>query len=341
VAVVRRRARNVSLLFVVWVVIGLVVALQRSYITVSLLKGLLSAILAAAARVPARPLQLGVGLAQIGEFSFVVLGLGVAANVVTQGQFSAVLAAAALSIAAGALGALRARLWDDAVGTYHFDAGDGPRLPTLLSDLAALLGAELDLYEAGGGSTALAFAHEVATRLVTLEDAEHGGFTDAPPRDEPGRVARADRPIEDNALAADALLRLATISGEERWRELAIRALRSFAGVYRESGQFAAPYARAVSRALADPLRIGVTGSTDDPAATALWREAVACDDPARVVERLDPRRDRDRMDELGYPATETAAYVCVGTSCSAPIGGAAALRDELARARARFTAVA
>ncbi len=45
-AVVRRRARNVSLLFVVWVVIGLVVAAQRGYLTVSLLRAILSALLA-------------------------------------------------------------------------------------------------------------------------------------------------------------------------------------------------------------------------------------------------------------------------------------------------------
>jgi len=63
-------------------------------------KGLLSAALASLARVPARPAQLGIGLAQIGEFSFVVLGIGVAAGVVTAGQFSAVLGAAAVSIAA-------------------------------------------------------------------------------------------------------------------------------------------------------------------------------------------------------------------------------------------------
>jgi len=40
-------------------------------------------------RVPARRPQLGVGLGQIGEFSFVVLGLGTAAGVVSTGQFSA------------------------------------------------------------------------------------------------------------------------------------------------------------------------------------------------------------------------------------------------------------
>ncbi len=61
--------------------------------------------LAAIFRVPGRRWQLGVGLAQIGEFSFVVLGLGVAAGAVTTAQSSAALAAAALTIAASALGA--------------------------------------------------------------------------------------------------------------------------------------------------------------------------------------------------------------------------------------------
>jgi CPA2 family monovalent cation:H+ antiporter-2 len=61
--------------------------------------------LAALFSVPARRAQLGVGLGQIGEFSFVVMGLGVAAGVVSSGQFSAVLAAAAITIAASAVGA--------------------------------------------------------------------------------------------------------------------------------------------------------------------------------------------------------------------------------------------
>ncbi len=60
-------------------------------------------VLAAAFSVPARRAQLGVGLGQIGEFSFVVLGLGVAAGVVTSSQFSATLAAAAITIAASAI----------------------------------------------------------------------------------------------------------------------------------------------------------------------------------------------------------------------------------------------
>jgi monovalent cation:H+ antiporter-2, CPA2 family len=70
--------------------------------------------LAALFSVPARRAQLGVGLGQIGEFSFVVMGLGVAAGVVSGGQFSAVLAAAAITIAASAVGA---RLFPKKVGS--------------------------------------------------------------------------------------------------------------------------------------------------------------------------------------------------------------------------------
>ncbi|HUQ40889.1 MAG TPA: cation:proton antiporter [Candidatus Limnocylindrales bacterium] len=68
-----------------------------------LLKVLVVAALAAIFSVPSRKWQLGVGLGQIGEFSFVVLGLGVAAGVVSPGQSSAALAAAALTIAASAV----------------------------------------------------------------------------------------------------------------------------------------------------------------------------------------------------------------------------------------------
>ncbi|HUG06038.1 MAG: cation:proton antiporter [Chloroflexota bacterium] len=75
---------------------------------VLLLVGLKIVTIAALAKlfsVPARHAQLGVGLGQIGEFSFVVMGLGLAAGVLSPGQFSAVLAAAAITIAASAVGA--------------------------------------------------------------------------------------------------------------------------------------------------------------------------------------------------------------------------------------------
>lgn len=73
-------------------------------VLVALKVGLVAA-LARAFRVPSRPFQLGVGLGQFGEFSFVVLGLGVSAGVLSAGQFAAFLAAAVLTIALSAVGA--------------------------------------------------------------------------------------------------------------------------------------------------------------------------------------------------------------------------------------------
>ncbi len=247
---------------------------------------------------------------------------------------------ALLARAAEVLGALRAQLWGDDRGTYHFDRGDGPQLPSLLTDAATLLTAELDLYEAGAGASTLEHAREVAAKLLALEDPQRGGFFDAPQRDEPGRVARREKPIEDNALAADALLRLATLTGDEPWREAALNALRAFVPDYPQYGQFAASYARAVARALAEPLQIVVVGPAGDALARALWRVALANDDPARALHRFDPALDRARMEALGYPSSEIAAYVCIGATCSAPLRDAAALRHELERARERFASL-
>src|SRR5207249_255017 len=147
----------------------------------------------------------------------------------------------------------------------HFDRGDGPRVADLLGDWAAFLQAALDEYETGKHRGALAGAVEAATALrERLEDAEGGGFFDAPERHEPGRVALREKPIEDNALAADALLRLAALTGDEQWRETGVRALRSFVGTYRAWGQFASSYANAVACALAEALAITVVGPRDD-----------------------------------------------------------------------------
>jgi len=223
----------------------------------------------------------------------------------------------------------------------HFDRGEGPRVPDLLSDWAAYLQATIDEYETGKHPGALAGAVKAATVMrERLEDPEDGGFFDAPARAEPGRVALRERPIEDNAMAADALLRLAALTGDEQWREAAVRALRSFVGTYRGWGQFASSYANAMARALTEPLTITVVGPKDDEIATALWSAARAVDHPARSVQRIVPDDDAARLDELGFPRDRTAAYVCIGTTCSAPLTDEGSLRRELERGRARLERV-
>ncbi len=248
-----------------------------------------------------------------------------------------------------AMGAMAGRLWDTQTKTLaHFDAGDGPKVVDMLGDLATNLAAHLDAYETGIHPGAIGGAKRMAMTLRDrLGDREGGGFFDAPEtRGEPGRLARRERPIEENALAAEGLLRLAALTGEDEWRELGLRALRSFVGEYRQWGQFAASYANAVARALAEPLVITVVGPADDAVASGLWRRARAITDPARALHRLVPERKDDRGNQtdaavvarLGFPVDRVAAYVCIGTVCSAPIADEALLGRALDEASRRHT---
>ncbi|HSW95627.1 MAG TPA: hypothetical protein VLI88_05675 [Patescibacteria group bacterium] len=196
----------------------------------------------------------------------------------------------------------------------------------------------LDEYETGEHPNALAAAADMSGAMRrTLEDPVAGGFWDAPERDAPGRLAMREKPIEDGAAMADALLRLGVLTGDDQWRESALRALRGFAGEYRQWGQFAAAFGSTVARALSEPRLAVVVGPADDPVARALWQVVVTSDDPNGARQWLVPGRDSERIAARGYPADRVAAYVCVGAVCSAPITAATELDSELARVRRRF----
>ena len=239
-----------------------------------------------------------------------------------------------------AMSTIAGRLWDTQTKSLqHFDAADGAKVVDLLGDVATDLVASLDAYETGLHPGALGGARRMAMTLRDrLEDRDAGGFFDAPERggSEPGRLGRRERPIEENALAADGLLRLAALTGEDEWRDLALRALRGFVGEYRQWGQFAASYANAVARALAEPLVVTVVGPADDALAATLWRRARATTDPASSLNRLHPDRDAEVLARLGFPTDRVAAYVCIGTVCSAPIADEASLGRALDEAGRR-----
>ena len=225
----------------------------------------------------------------------------------------------------------RARRAAHAIGTHLRDAtgalcrsndGSGPRLPGLLEDAAAALGLLLDL---GRVDDALAIARAMRT---TLADEREGGFFDAPERAAPGRLARRERPLEDNAAAAEGFVRLAVATGDDEWRDVAFAALRAFVGEYRQWGQFASSYANAVARALREPVAVVVVGS--GAAADSLARTARTAGDPDVVTLTLDPARDAAAIAQRGLPPGRTAAYVCLGTTCSAPLSDEGSLHREL-----------
>jgi uncharacterized protein YyaL (SSP411 family) len=208
--------------------------------------------------------------------------------------------------------------------------------PGLASDFAAMIRAALALYEATGErgylDRALAWQQnfdrhyanpDIAGYFLTADDAE-------------GLVVRPNSTLDDaipnpNALAAQNLIRLSVLAGEDRFREAADRLLESVLAV-------AAPnlYAHtALLNALDLRLRaahIVVTGANEPllAAAQALpFVDRIVSHAP--IPEALGERHPARAM---AAAASAGAAFVCVGERCSLPVVDAARLAATVAAMR-------
>ena len=215
------------------------------------------------------------------------------------------------------LDSLHDRLRDDDGLLYHVVAPDeSPRIRGLLGDQVAYVRALLDAYEISGEPRMLERARTHVDLVIGAFGAPGGGFYDRAGRDTLGRLEIVDRPITDNGLMAENLLRLSNLLHEARYREIAERTLALYAKTFARAGSFAAAYARALLRYVAQPVTVRVTGPL--AAGYELRRAARQLPSPFVAV-----------TSESG--GATAAAYVCVGTTCAAPV-----IRpDELDRAYA------
>jgi uncharacterized protein len=197
------------------------------------------------------------------------------------------------------------RLRDDDGLLFHVVApGEPPRIRGLLGDQAAYLRTLLDVYEITGEQRFLERARAHAQATTAVLGAPDGGFYDRSPEAALGRLEMPDRPIVDNGVMADSLLRLASILPEPRERELAERVLGLYGRTYRGASTFAATWMRALSRYLAPEVTVRITGPVE-PAAD-FRRAARLLPSPFTTI--------------AGEDGPATAAYVCVGTACARPV---------------------
>ncbi|MFB6106375.1 MAG: thioredoxin domain-containing protein, partial [Halobacteriaceae archaeon] len=159
----------------------------------------------------------------------------------------------------------------------HFD---GDASPThLLADQARVAGA----YTTAAQVLDPAYvesARAVADATVeTLRDGETGAFLDGVPSG-PGLLDRPLRPLDDNAAMADALVDLAALTGEDRYRKVAKAALGAFAGAADRMGVEVAAYATAAARVVDPPLTVAVA----DAPGSDLHRAALRVADHEKVV---------------------------------------------------------
>jgi uncharacterized protein YyaL (SSP411 family) len=141
--------------------------------------------------------------------------------------------------------------------------------------------------------------------------------------------------MNENALMADILSRLARLTGEDQYRHSAEEALAFFSADYARFSFMAADYARSVNHFLTEPVSVHIVGRVDDARTMGLEAAALKTYAPDKVVQVLDPMRDGTRLHQLGYPHEGSPlAYVCVGTLCLPPVSDANGVEEGMRRVR-------
>ena len=205
-------------------------------------------------------------------------------------------------------------LYDESRGMYHYWDGTY-HLPGLLSDQACTLRALLDAYSYTGDSSRLVPARRLADLAIESLQSPSGGFYDTlyDPAAQ-GGLRRRNRSLLENSIMAEALLRLAHLSGVSDYADTARETLESFAGDYKRYGHFTAGYARAVDLFFHEPVRVTIVGRRGARDTVALAQAARRPYVASRIVQLLDPERDRELLERFHLPprpASEPAhAYV-------------------------------
>ncbi len=210
---------------------------------------------------------------------------------------------------------------------FHFiEPGGTPQVRGLLTDQVAYLRALLDAHAYGGAPRFLERARTHADLILTHFAAADGGFVDRLARDDAlGRLSNVDRPIGENGVLAEALLRLAALTDAPAYRQAAEGVLCLYAATFAAAGSFAATYVRALERYLAPATTLRAVGT---PAETAALRAAaLRLRDPFVEVATLDAAAAAD----AGLPATGGLGYPCRGTRCGAPVREPSRLAAALA----------
>jgi len=206
------------------------------------------------------------------------------------------------------------RLVADDGRVTHYRDGDSTGESGLLLDQARLLAGLTSSWEVlGEPGPAVAVADWTIDGLQT----DGGAFRDGP-AEGAGLLDRPLYPLDTTAECADALLDLALLSGEQRYRTAARRAIEAFAGAADRLGVEVAHYATVAAR-LQAPRRIEVgTGPGSD-----LHRAALRLADHETVVAPLvadghdttaSAGHDPDRGTTGDTPARGEARVVTDGT---------------------------
>jgi uncharacterized protein YyaL (SSP411 family) len=207
------------------------------------------------------------------------------------------------------------------------------KITGFLEDIATLADALLTLYEVTGEPAWFQSARRLCDDMVERYFEPVAGFYDTAIDGDPLLVR--PRTLDDNAVpagrstAALALLRLALLTGEARWREIAVATVAPLGPAIGRAPVGLGNLAWALDLALADSLEIAVAGDPGDGRTREMVRAVLGEWNPWRVLAWGAPDGVPLLADRpvVGGRAT---AYVCRGFACAAPTTDVETVRAAL-----------
>jgi hypothetical protein len=244
-----------------------------------------------------------------------IAGLAAAARVLDRADY--------VDSAARTVAFLREHCWfDGRLLAVHKDGRS--RFPAYLDDHAFLAWGLLELLQARWHGPWLAWAIELAeTMLARFEDREGGGFYFT--ADDHESLIHRPRTFGDdatpagNGVAARVLLRLGYLLAEPRYLDAAERTLRAAGSLVERYPHGHTSLLMALDELTEPPTIVVLRGADDD---LAVWRaELDKLYEPRRCVLTV-PADATDLPEALADKRAQagTVAYVCRGTTCSAPL---------------------
>ncbi|HEY0459684.1 MAG TPA: thioredoxin domain-containing protein [Pyrinomonadaceae bacterium] len=208
------------------------------------------------------------------------------------------------------------------------------KLNAYLEDYANFADALIELYQVSGEVKYLQEAKRLADLLVTeFWDVESGGFYFTANNHEELLVRRKDyfdnATPSGNSVAADVLLKLARLTGEEKYERFAVTVLRLAASQFRRYPQGFGRILSALEFYFNPTKEIVILGGAEELKAE-IWREylpnkvVVLSEKPDENAEFIPLLKERNLID--GKPT----AYVCENFACQKPVTSAEELRAQL-----------
>ncbi len=198
--------------------------------------------------------------------------------------------------------ALESSLIDGDGAVTRYVAGDETGETGLLEDQARVVAAFTRAEQVFGEGLDVARA-AADYAIETLHD--DGSFRDGP-AEGPGMLDRPLRPLDGNVEMADALLDLAVITGEERYRDVARESIAAFAGAWDRIGVQVAGYGSVAGRLCRDPFVVAIAAEPGSD----LHRAALRIADHEKVVV---PNAGDDEGRFEGTSFDDGKAYLLVG----------------------------